>query len=186
MVLGAHFNTTPATPGADDNASAVAVLLEVARLLSGLQPRRTIRFVAFPCEEAPHFHSGEMGSQFYASQCQARNEQIIGMLCLEMVGYYSTLPGSHACPARFQNSCGGRFRAAAISWRRSETFAPGGCCGNFAVDSKGLCVSPCSRSDCRKRSTTSGVPITHSFWDHGYPALMLTDTSYLAIRTTTN
>ncbi len=179
VVLGAHYDTTPATPGADDNASAVAVLLEVARLLSGLQPRRTIRFVAFPCEEAPHFHSGEMGSQFYASQCQARNEQIIGMLCLEMVGYYSTLPGSQRVPSaipkflRWAFPRRGDFLAAVgnlRSWRLLWEFRRGfkGAV-RFPLFSIGL---PEAIHDIRRSDNSS-------FWDHGYPALMLTDTSYL-------
>src|SRR5437899_1191398 len=77
VVLGAHYDTVPSTPGADDNASAVAVLLEVARLMRAWQPRRTVRFVAFPCEEMPHFHTHEMGSQVYAKQCRARGNRIV-------------------------------------------------------------------------------------------------------------
>ena len=83
VILGAHYDTVPTTPGADDNASAVAVLLEVARLLRQRPTQRTVRFVAFPCEEAPHFNVGEMGSQAYAKLCRARGDRIVGMLCLE-------------------------------------------------------------------------------------------------------
>jgi Zn-dependent M28 family amino/carboxypeptidase len=99
VVLGAHYDTVPTTPGADDNASAVAVLLEAARMLRDCKPKHTIRFVAFPCEEPPHFYTGEMGSQIYARNCRSRGDNIVGMLCLEMVGYYSTAANSQQLPA---------------------------------------------------------------------------------------
>src|SRR5690349_2725352 len=63
VILGAHYDTVWTTPGADDNASAVAVLVETARLLQNYKPSRTVRFISFPCEEPPHFHTGDMGSQ---------------------------------------------------------------------------------------------------------------------------
>ncbi|HXY34452.1 MAG TPA: M28 family peptidase, partial [Planctomycetaceae bacterium] len=82
VILGAHYDTVWSTPGADDNASAVAVLIEAARLLCRTAFRRTVRFVAFTCEEPPHFNIGTMGSQVYARACRERNENILGMLCL--------------------------------------------------------------------------------------------------------
>src|SRR5262245_36140080 len=84
VVLGAHYDTVSTTPGADDNASAVAALIEAARRMRHLKPSRTVRFVAFPCEEKPHAHTGDMGSQRYARRCRERGERITGMLCLEM------------------------------------------------------------------------------------------------------
>jgi hypothetical protein len=87
VLLGAHYDTIAATPGADDNASAVAVLLEVSRLLQGHAARRTARYVAFACEEAPYFNLDAMGSQHHARSARQRGEAIVGMLCLEMVGY---------------------------------------------------------------------------------------------------
>jgi acetylornithine deacetylase/succinyl-diaminopimelate desuccinylase-like protein len=92
VILGAHYDSVPETPGADDNASAVAVLLEAAKLLHGRATRRTVRFVAFTNEEPPHYRTGTMGSQVYARQCRDRREKIAGMLCLEMVGYFDTAP----------------------------------------------------------------------------------------------
>ena len=86
VLLGAHYDTVPETPGADDNASAVAVLLEAARLVRGIPAPRTIRFVAFACEEPPHFQCEDMGSQVHARGCRQRGERIAAMICLEMVG----------------------------------------------------------------------------------------------------
>ena len=75
VVVGAHYDTVPGTPGADDNASAVAMLLELARLTHSQPAKCTIRFVAFPCEEPPHFHTDSMGSQHYARLCRERGRE---------------------------------------------------------------------------------------------------------------
>ena len=82
----------------ESNASAVAVLLEVSRLLREHQCKRTIRYVAFACEEPPYFNVDAMGSQYHARQARMRGDKIRGMLCLEMVGYYSTDDNSQAVP----------------------------------------------------------------------------------------
>ena len=98
-VLGAHYDSAPGTPGADDNASAVAALLEVTRLLavgssasspssSSRPPRDTVRFVAFANEEPPFYKGPEMGSLVYARRCRQRGEDVAGMVNLEMVGYF--------------------------------------------------------------------------------------------------
>jgi Zn-dependent M28 family amino/carboxypeptidase len=182
VVLGAHYDTVPTTPGADDNASAVAVLLEAAKLLRELKPNRTVRFVAFPCEEPPHFNLGEMGSQVYARNCRLRNERIVGMLCLEMVGYYSDAPNSQHVPEAiprwlhrlFPNR--GNFLAAVgnlKSWRLLWKFRRGFKRAiGFPLFS--ICL-PEKVPDIRRSDNSS-------FWDQGYPALMLTDTSYLRNR----
>jgi Zn-dependent M28 family amino/carboxypeptidase len=179
VILGAHYDTVAATPGADDNASAVAVLLEVARLFRPWQSGRTIRFVAFACEEMPHFHTGEMGSQVYAKACRARGESVVGMLCLEMVGFYSTEPDSQRLPPGIPKflrpifpprgdflASVGNLRSWRLAWqfrrgfRRAERFPL------FSI------VLPEAIQDIRRSDNAS-------FWDQGYQALMLTDTSYL-------
>ena len=98
VILGAHYDTVSTTPGADDNASAVAVLIEVARLLQNVRCPRTIRFVSFVCEEPPHFYTDTMGSQVHARGCKTRDERVTAMVCLEMLGYYSDQPGSQRLP----------------------------------------------------------------------------------------
>ena len=74
VLLGAHYDTVYSTPGADDNASAVAVLLEVGRLLAQHQGKKTARYVAFACEEPPYFNVDCMGSQHHARQARLRGE----------------------------------------------------------------------------------------------------------------
>jgi len=179
IVLGAHYDTVATTPGADDNASAVAVLLEAARMLHGSRPKRTIRFVAFTCEEPPHYFTNEMGSQVYARECRTRDERIIGMLCLEMVGYFVGAKGSQRVPEaipRFLHWAfprRGDFLAAVgnmPSWKLCWKFRRG-----FKRATRFPLFSICLPEfihDIRRSDNSS-------FWDQGYPALMLTDTSYL-------
>lgn len=178
VVLGAHYDTVATTPGADDNASAVAVLLEVSRLLKDTTPKRTLRFVSFACEESPYMSLGSMGSQHHAQQAKLRGEQIV-MLCLEMVGYFRHERGSQKVPETIPNFLHwlfpkrGNFLAAVgnlKSWQLSWSFRRG-----FKKASRLSLFSICLPEKIHeiRRSDNS------SFWDQGYPALMLTDTSFL-------
>ncbi len=180
ILLGAHYDTVYCTPGADDNASAVAVLLEVSRLLKNYQPSRTIRYVAFACEEPPYFAMGVMGSQFHARQSRLRGDKIVGMLCLEMVGYFSDSANSQTVPTAIPRWLHrffprrGNFLAAIgnlASWRLCWSFRRGFKKGTKEMPLFSLCL-PESVNDIRLSDNSS-------FWDQGYPALMLTDTSYL-------
>jgi hypothetical protein len=179
VVLGAHYDTISTTPGADDNASAVAVLLEVSRLLKDHVGRRTMRYVAFACEEAPYFNLNSMGSQHHAREARRRGDQIVGMLCLEMVGYYRDEPGSQQVPASIPRWLQGMFPKrgnflAAVgnlsSWRLAYEFRRGFKRGTrlplFSI------VLPQRVHEIRLSDNSS-------FWDQGYEALMLTDTSFL-------
>ena len=179
VILGAHYDTVPTTPGADDNGSAVAVLLEVARLMRSRQCARTIRFVAFTCEESPHFHTGEMGSQMYARSCRARGDRLVGMLCLEMVGFYASAPDSQRIPSAIPSflrpvfpprgdflAAVGNLRSWKLLWKFRRGFRRTGRLPLFSI------VLPEAIHDIRRSDNSS-------FWDQGYQALMLTDTSYL-------
>src|SRR5439155_435356 len=92
-VVGAHYDTVPGSPGADDNASAVAVLIELAAM------RLPARFVAFANEEMPYFLGPEMGSFVSARRSRERGENLRAMFSLEMLGYYRDAPGSQHYPA---------------------------------------------------------------------------------------
>ncbi len=179
ILLGAHYDTVFSTPGADDNASAVAVMLEVSRLLREHQSKRTIRYVAFACEETPYFNVGSMGSQYHARQARMQVEQILGMLCLEMVGYYSTADNSQAVPPlipkwmhRFFPHRGDFLAAIGnmASWKLCWKFRRGFKRGARSMPLFSICL-PEKINDIRLSDNSS-------FWDQGYPALMLTDTSF--------
>jgi aminopeptidase YwaD len=93
FVLGAHFDTVEGSPGADDNASAVAGLLEVARLLQSVQLKTNLLFVGFTLEEY-----GFIGSSHYAKKARKNDDNITGMISLEMLGYRCKDPGSQKYP----------------------------------------------------------------------------------------
>jgi len=92
IVVGAHYDTVPGSPGADDNASGVAVLIELAAM------KLPVRFVAFANEEMPYFLGPEMGSWMWARRARERGDTLLAMFSLEMLGYYSDVPGSQAYP----------------------------------------------------------------------------------------
>jgi len=94
VIIGAHYDTHKDSPGANDNGSAVAALLELARCFVRQQTARTLRFVAFTNEESPFTRRKAMGSRVYASECRRRRDNIIGMICLETIGWYSEEIGS--------------------------------------------------------------------------------------------
>jgi len=168
IVVGAHYDTVPGSPGADDNASAVAVLIELAAM------RVPARFVAFANEEMPYFHTEEMGSQVWAREARARGERVAAMFSLEMLGFYSDAPGSQTYPPllRFFYPDRGDFIAFVAdlgAWRllreSLRLFR-----GSSTFPSQGLAapafVPGITRSD------------HWSFRRQGFPALMVTDTAY--------
>lgn len=173
VVVGAHYDSVPGCPAANDNGSGVAGLLELARLLSGRALERTVRFVAFTNEEPPHFHTDSMGSLVYARRCRERGDQIVAMLSLEMLGYFSDAPGSQHYPwplgliypdrGDFIAFVGnlrsaGLVREVVASFRRHAAFpSQGGAVPEFI---EGM-----------------GWSDHWSFWRCGYPAVMVTDTS---------
>lgn len=103
LVVGAHYDSAPGTPGANDNASGAAAVLELARLLRDLQgqTRKRIRLVLFVNEEPPYFMTTHMGSLHYAKLLAGRKERVTAMLSLETLGYYSDEPGSQNYPVPF-------------------------------------------------------------------------------------
>ena len=98
VILGAHYDTAEDAPGADDNASGVAGVLELARAFAEARQSRTIRFVFFPNEEPPSFPTANMGSRHYATDARARNDQITAMVSIESIGYYDVEKGSQRYP----------------------------------------------------------------------------------------
>ena len=85
VIVGAHYDTRPGTPGANDNTSGVAATLALARRFSKCKPDRTLRFVAFVNEESPYAHTDRMGSRVYARRCRERNENVVGMMSLATI-----------------------------------------------------------------------------------------------------
>lgn len=99
VLIGAHYDSALGTPGANDNGSGTAALLELAKRFSKIEPERTLRLVFFVNEEPPHFQSETMGSLVYARRCKERQENLTAVLSLETIGYYSDEEGSQNYPA---------------------------------------------------------------------------------------
>ena len=173
IVVGAHYDSVADSPGADDNASGVAALLELARLLAGTTLPRTVRFVAFANEEAPFFYGDEMGSNLYAARAQAQGEHVEAMLSLETLGYFTDQPGSQRYPFPFSlfYPDTGNFIGFVgnLSSRSLVRKAVGAFRASTAFPSEGV-------------AAPSGIEGIHwsdhwSFWEAGYPAIMVTDTA---------
>jgi Zn-dependent M28 family amino/carboxypeptidase len=174
IVVGAHYDTQTNAPGADDNGSGVAGLLEIARLLRDKTFARTVRYVAFVNEEPPYFHSQTMGSLVYAKRCREREENILGMVALEMIGCYSNQKGSQQYPRPFNlvfpsrgNFIGFIGNASSASFLRQ-------CIGFFRESGS----FPSEGAVCPDRIPDAGFSDHWSFWQQGYPAIMVTDTAY--------
>lgn len=177
IVIGAHYDTaTSGTPGADDNASGIAGMLEIARALSGQSFERTVRFVAFPNEERPYYNTDLMGSRVTASRSAEIGENIIGMFSLEMLGYYTSESNSQNYPPVIGNFYPDRGNFIALisnmssrpllhqsvrAFRKQMTFPSEGMAAPAAI------VPAIRRSD------------NASYWDYGFPAILVTDTSFL-------
>jgi hypothetical protein len=173
VLVGAHYDTAPGTPGANDNGSGVALLLEMSRALRDARPHRTIRFVAFTNEEPPHFFSERMGSRVHAREAKRRGERVAAMLSLETIGYYADAPGSQGYPPPFS-----------LFYPRRGNFLA--VVGDLA--SRGLVVDflrhfmAAGDFPVEGVATAGWIPGINwsdhwSFWKEGYPAVMLTDTA---------
>ncbi len=178
LVIGAHYDSAPGTPGADDNASAIAVLLEIARHLSTLKLKRSVRLVLYDCEEPPHFNFGEMGSQFHAQSLRKAGVRIMGMICLESLGYFTrsgdSQPGTPWPLRWFTRLVGARHivlvtnvRSIAFGLRFLLRFATSGLFPFLPASLPVKWVPAIELSDHR------------GYWEQGYPALMVTDTAFL-------
>lgn len=101
VVVGAHYDTAPGTKGANDNASGVAGALELGRMMAGKPLRRTVRLVLFANEEPPYFQTDLMGAFVYALGLKEKDVNVVAMLSLETIGFYSDEPGSQQYPFPF-------------------------------------------------------------------------------------
>src|SRR5688572_1858209 len=101
VIVGAHYDTVPNCPGANDNGTGVASVLEMARAMKDEKPQRTIRWVLFVNEEPPYFQTGQMGSLVYARACKARGDNVVAMISMETIGCYSDEKGTQNYPPPF-------------------------------------------------------------------------------------
>ena len=173
VVVGAHYDTCGATPGADDNGSGVAVLLELARRFHDQKPDRELRLVFFANEEPPFFATEDMGSRHYARSCRARGLKITGMIALETLGYYSDEEGSQEYPPGLSHIFPGKGNFVAFVSDLSSRA--------FLKRSHALFIQtldfPIEKAALPDYLPGVGWSDHASFWREGYPALMATDTA---------
>jgi len=175
LIVGAHYDTVPGTEGADDNASAVCVLLALAERLAAKPPGLPVRLAAFTLEEPPAFHTRKQGSRVFCRDLRKRGERPLGAIVLEMVGYTSArqvypFPLSWAGYPETGDYIGivGDWRSRRFSRRLEASFA-----GNRDLPVESLTVPlrgwllPATR-----------LSDHASFWDKGWPAVMVTDTAF--------
>jgi hypothetical protein len=173
-VIGAHYDTAPGTPGADDNASAVAVLLELGRLLRGAGLGKEVRLVAFATEEPPSFGTRNMGSFQYARRLREAGVPVEGMWALEMLGYYNDAPGSQFYPPFMQLVLPERGHyIGAVS-----NFASRKLLGRFKRAWRTASDFPLVGAVLPSVLATAALSDQLNFWSEGYPALMISDTAF--------
>jgi hypothetical protein len=174
IIIGAHYDSVFGSPGANDNGTGVAAILVLARRFASAKPKQTLRFVAFVNEEPPYFLSGEMGSQVYARRCKERGDKISAMISLETIGYFSDAPNSQTYPSpglgvfypKVGNFIGfvSNVRSRELLRRVITLFRK-----HAKIPSEGASLP----------AFIPGVSWSDqwSFWQHGYPAIMVTDTA---------
>jgi Zn-dependent M28 family amino/carboxypeptidase len=174
-LVGAHYDTVPGTPGADDNASAVAVMLELAGRLRHEKLRAPILFAAFTLEEPPAYLTGHQGSRIFVRSCQDDGNGVLGAIILEMVGY--TAPRQrYPFLARWPGYPGeGNFIGIIGNWRslRFGRAVVRGFRKNRNLPAESLFLPFDGRILPETRLSDHA-----SFWDAGLPALMVTDTAF--------
>lgn len=175
IVVGAHYDAYGSMPGADDNASGVAGLLELGRLLGQRPPPCRVDLVAYTLEEPPFFRTKEMGSAWHARHLQSEQASILGVIVLEMIGRYSNAPGSQRYPSvlmkPFYPSQGnfaavvGRFGDIRLTRR---------------VKASMKAATPLPVRSINGPRWIPGLDFSdhHPYWDLGFSAVMITDTAF--------
>ncbi len=173
LLVGAHYDSVSGSPGANDNATGVAALLELSRLFVKASLERSLRFVAFVNEEPPFFNWGSMGSMVYAKAARKRGDDIRLAISLETLGYYSDEPGSQRYPPffRFFYPDRGNFIAFVSNFRSRSMLKRA--IGAFRASSDFPLESVASFEFVPGIGWSDHL----SFWRQGYLALMITDTA---------
>lgn len=176
LIIGAHYDVCGEQPGADDNGTGVAALLELARLL-GQQPALPYRvdLVAYTLEEPPFFRTPNMGSYVHAASLHAAGVPVRGMVALEMLGYYDDSRGSQRYPIwplKFIYGSRGNYVTVA------QKFGNGRFGRQFARRYKAAAGLPVKRF--KAPAWLPGIDFSDhlNYWKFGYSALLLTDTAF--------
>lgn len=175
IVIGAHYDTHGALPGADDNASGVAGLIELAYLLDKAKPRMRVDLVAYTLEEPPYFRTEHMGSKVHATRLRQQGVNVRAMISLEMIGYFSDAEGSQDYPsALLKLIYPTRGNYISVVGNIGE--------GNLVRKVKRAMqlAAPLPVYSINAPRIIPGIDFSdhQGYWDMGYPALMVTDTAF--------
>jgi hypothetical protein len=173
VLVGAHYDSVAFTRGANDNGSGVAAMLALAARFASRKSHRTLRFVAFANEEPPYFQTSDMGSLVYAKRSRARGENIVAMLSLETIGFYSDARGSQKYPPLLNLAYPSTGNFIGFVADRSSADLVRRAIGVFRATTK---------FPSEGAAPFAGIPGVGwsdqwSFWQVGYPAIMVTDTA---------
>lgn len=176
LVIGAHYDSCGDTPGADDNASGVAGLLELARSLAATPPQHPVELVAYPLEEPPFFRTDDMGSFRHAQSLAAAKREVRLMLSLEMIGYFRDATGSQNYPVgalKLMYPDQGNFIALVGGYQDFSTMR--------RVKSLFKGASTLPAESINAPSSMQGVDFSDhaSYWRFGIPAILVTDTAFM-------
>ena len=174
IIAGAHYDTVRGTPGADDNASGVAGILELSRLFADKDANKTIKFIAFTNEEPPFFKTQTMGSRVCSRQAKKNREDIIAMFSFEMIGYFSEEENSQHYPFGLRLWYPNKANFIALVGNlRSRTFVK-------EVAQMFRKHSRCNVQSIAMPAIIPGIDFSDhwSFWREGYKAAMITDTAF--------
>ncbi len=175
IVVGAHYDAAGPLPGADDNASGVAGLIELARLLGRQQPPLRIELVAFTLEEPPYFGTTGMGSSVHAESLRKQNVNVRAMFSLEMIGYFSDEPGSQHFPVGLLG---------ALYPSTGNFISVIGRLGDWSLVRQTKAAmrraAPLPVYSINAPSFLPGVDFSdqRNYWHAGYSAVMITDTAF--------
>ena len=172
FIVGAHYDTVPGSPGADDNASAVAVLLEFARNIQSVSLEGTVRLIAFTLEEY-----GYIGSAHYVESLKKGKEEILGMISLEMVGFTGSRQDYplYLDPKYYPNV--GDFIAIVGNERSQKSLEK--VCQSFKTHVPELPLEFLLVPGNGEKTEEVRLSDHSIFWDEGFAALLVTDTSFL-------
>lgn len=173
VVVGAHYDSYQGTPGADDNASGVAMTLELARRLRGKPLSRTVRLAFFVNEEPPAFQKPDMGSWVYAKKCRADKDAIVAMISLESLGCYTSQPGSQELPSPLDLVYPDRGDSVAFVGNTPSRWLVKRCIRVFRDSAQ----FPSEGGAPPGSIAGVGWSDHWAFWQEGYPGIMLTDTA---------